>query len=339
MADLELPPYTVREFEPGDEHAILATFNRVFAEIDPSFTPRSLEAWRWMYLANPSGWRIWLAVSDVDGRVISQYAGVRQRMLLEGRPAHFSQAIDSMTDPAFRRGLKRPGFFVITGYPYAANYGGPPPDGDVVMWGLPVPAAWRMGKAFLGYEVVRVQNKLVLDLERARLEAAPGVAIEEVRRFPDGVRELTDAAGAVHGAVAVRDAAQLDWRFSDHPEKRYALALARVRGRLAGYAVYRAGTYDGERDGLVCDWLVPEGEGAAAAGLRAWLVERARADAVLRLTAVFPDTVPEWQAFQRAGFRVRPTRYFPVARNYVAPYRMPWLHRHWYYTLGDSDLC
>ena len=46
----------------------------------------------------------------------------------------------------------------------------------------------------------------------------------------------------------------------------------------------------------------------------------------------------EWLPFQVAGFRVEPTRYFPVGRNYLPKYRMPWLHRNWYYTLGDSDL-
>jgi hypothetical protein len=336
----ELPEYTVREYQPGDEQAILDTFNRSFADVDPTFEPRSMELWRWLYLANPSGWRIYIAITD-DGRVISQYAGIRQRMLLEGQPAYFSQAIDSMTDPAFRRGLKKPGFFVITGYPYAANYGGPPPDGDVIMWGLPVPAAWRMGARFLKYEVVRTQNKLVADPAKLVHAAAPGVDVEEVERFPEDVELLTTHAASEHGAIAIRDKAQLDWRFPDHPERDYRIALARTNGEPAGFTVYRLGGYDGDEDALVCDWLVPGGtgsEGPVGAALLAWLAERARADSAERLTAVFPDTAAEWLSFQRAGFRVRPTRYFPVGRNYVPKYRMPWLHKHWYYTLGDSDL-
>ena len=337
MSSAEVPPYTVREYLPGDEHAILETFNRVFAEMDPGFTPRSMETWRWLYLKNPSGWRIYIAITD-DGQVISQYAGVRQRMWLEGQPAYFSQAIDSMTDPAFRRGLKRPGFFVLTGYPYAANYGGPPPDHDVIMWGLPLPAAWRMGKNFLDYEFVRTQGKLVAELERVSLPAVPGVELEECERFPEEIVSLSDRAKEEHGAIAVRDKAQLDWRFPDNPNHDYAIALARVDGELAGYAVYRTGVYDREETGLCCDWLVPGGNEAAGQALRAWLLGRARADGAAKLTAVFPDTAREWLEFQRAGFRVEPTTYFPVGRNYVPKYRMPWLYRNWYYTLGDSDI-
>ena len=51
----ELPPYTIREYEAGDEVAILDTFNRVFSGIDPNFVPRTLAQWRWCYLDNPSG--------------------------------------------------------------------------------------------------------------------------------------------------------------------------------------------------------------------------------------------------------------------------------------------
>ncbi len=200
----ELPPYEIREYRPGDEHAILETFNRCFAEVDPTFQPRSLEDWRWTYLENPSGWRIYLAVTE-DGRVISQYAGMGQRVLLNGEPAKFSQAVDSMTDPAFRRGLKKPGFFVLTGYPYAENYGGPPPDGDVVMWGLPVPPAWRIGKTYLDYELIRNQNKWVLERDRFRPPASDGREVAEVTEFPDDVEALFAAFAEGRGAIGVRD--------------------------------------------------------------------------------------------------------------------------------------
>ena len=71
----EIPPYTVREYRAGDEHAILETFNRVFARVDPTFRPRSLETWRWLYDRNPSGRRIYLCLSG-DGCVLAQYAGL-----------------------------------------------------------------------------------------------------------------------------------------------------------------------------------------------------------------------------------------------------------------------
>jgi len=37
----EAVDFLVRPYQPGDEGAILPSFNRVFAAIDPTFTPRS----------------------------------------------------------------------------------------------------------------------------------------------------------------------------------------------------------------------------------------------------------------------------------------------------------
>ena len=48
------------------------------------------------------------------------------------------------------------------------------------MWGLPVPPAWRVGKTYLDYELVRTQLKLVADPARLVLGDASGVDIEEV---------------------------------------------------------------------------------------------------------------------------------------------------------------
>ncbi|MDF1799004.1 MAG: GNAT family N-acetyltransferase [Planctomycetota bacterium] len=345
----EVPPYTIREYQPGDEEAILETFNRVFSGVDPNFVPRTMREWRWTYLDNPSGWRISLAVTE-DGRVISQYAGIAQRMLLDGEPAHFSQAVDSMTDPTFRRGLKRPGFFVLTGYPYAEGYGGAPPDKDTVMWGLPVPPAWRIGKQYLKYELVRTQLKLCVAPAALVLPGvgSHGVVVEELepeRGFPEDVGELFAAHAQRHGAMAVRDKAQLDWRYTQRPGYRYRIASARRGGTLVGLTIQRVGGFDGRQDSLVCDWMVgpPVAAGSpfdlgAAVELLAWHKARAIEDGAEQLTALFPDTAPEWLAFQEVGFRAADSSYFLVGRNYVKQYDMRWLRRHWYYTLGDTDL-
>jgi len=341
-----VPPYTIREYQPGDEEAILETFNRVFSGVDPNFVPRTLEEWRWTYTDNPSGWRISLAVTD-DGQVISQYAGIAQRMLLDGEPAHFSQAVDSMTDPAFRGGLKRPGFFVLTGYPYAEGYGGPPPDKDTVMWGLPVPPAWRIGNLYLKYELIRTHLKLIADPDALELPGLGqhGVDIEELTEFPEDAEELFLEHAARHGAMAVRDKQQLDWRYTQRPGYDYHIAAARRRGRLVGLTIQRAGSFDGAPGSLVCDWIcgkptdaiAPFDRGAALEML-AWHKHRAIAGGAGPLTALFPDTAPEWIGFQEVGFRARDTSYFLVGRNYVKQYDMRWLRRHWYYTLGDTDL-
>ena len=330
---------TIRPYRPGDEARILATFNRVFAAVDPGFVPRDLATWRWLYERNPSGARIWLACDEGD-HVVSQYAGLGQRMWVEGQRANFSQSVDSMTDLGRRAGLKRPGIFVQTCRAYVERHGGDAPDRDVVMWGLPVPAAWRIGQAYLGYGMVRTQLELAAAPDEVRPAARAGRSAEiaEVEDFPQDADALSERLGRERGALAVRDRAQLAWRFTQHPLHDYRVASARSRGELVGIAVCRPGSFDGREGLLVADWVVPADEPAAAAGLLDWLVQCARASDAAALQAIFPETAPEWLAFQRAGFRARGTQYVLAGRSYARRIDFPWLRRNWYYTLGDTDL-
>ena len=55
-------------------------------------------------------------------------------------------------------------------------------------------------------------------------------------------------------------------------------------------------------------------------------------------TPAFAETSPEWLALQRLGFRVHSSRYFLVAWSFSARHDLAWMRRHWYYTLGDTDL-
>ncbi len=330
--------FILREYRSGDEVKILATFNRVFAAVDPTFRPRSLEFWRWQFLENPSGALVLLAVTP-EGNVVGQLANVLQRVALDGKRATFSQAVDSMSDPSFRPGLRRTSLQALLGNRYAETYAGPDLGQHALLWGAPVPAAWRIGKSLIRYEVIRTQQKLVCDPRDVRARGDDAVVLEETDSFPEDVALLFERCARERRAIAVRDRPQLDWRFTRHPERDYRIALARRAGELAGFAVFQSGSFDGEEDaGLVCDWLVPREEQAAARALLGWLAETGRSASVARLVGIVPDTSSDWTFFQRAGFRVAPTRYTIVGRQCVRGYDMRWMHRHWYYTLGDTDL-
>ncbi len=331
--DIEIRPY-----RPGDEQRILETFNRCFSDVDPNFEPRTLESWRWQYLKNPSGWRIMLALAP-DGAVVSQYAGVGQRVAIGDRRVSFSQAVDSMTDPAYRRGLKAPGFFVLTGRPYAELYGGRGEGQDLVMWGLPVPSAWRIGAKYLDYELVCNVNRLELDAERFGQVAAPGgVHIEPFEAFDEGFDDLFEGWREGRAAIQVRDAAHLRWRYDACPTQTYTRLRAVRDGATVGYLVVRPGAFDHLDGLLLCDHLTAHGDEEALLALLHAAVELARAGGHERILGMLPDAIPEYLTLQRAGFRVRTTSYFLVGRPYGRRYDMRWLYENWYYTLGDTDL-
>lgn len=329
--------YTVREYQPGDEHSILTAFNRVFAAIDPTFVPRTLEEWRWRNLLNPAGWRIFVATTP-DGEIVAQQAGLPVRLLHEGEPVIWNQIVDSFADPRHGRSLKRPGLFVICAKPFGDYYGGRPPK-DQIMYGMPVRRAYRIGQRFLGYQTVREQLALEADVARAGRCAGGGVAIEEVTRFPEAMAELFERARAPHGAIAVRDAAFLNWRFADRPNHRYRMALARTpAGRLAGYAVAAVGDFDLTHSGLVVDWLVDPACPEAGSALRGWLGDWARGAGTDRVRALFPETCADFAAFQQEGYRVTETSYITAAGSYTRAFHTLALYWGWYYTLAEFDL-
>jgi hypothetical protein len=330
------PSFQVRAFRAGDEHAILAAFNRIFAQVDPTFRPRTLEEWRWQYQRNPSGTRIFLCVTD-EGRVLAQYAGIPQRVLLDGEPSFFSQSVDSMADPEFRR-LAREPLFVQAGRAYDACFGGAGPAKDTLMWGLPVPVAYRIGKRALKYELVRQLHKLVAPL------ASPGarearVEVRELAAIPPETDALFARFARERAGLAVRDRAQWRWRYDENPHHRYRIGAAWRAAELVGLAVFRHGFFDRGEDGLLVDWMVPAGDDETRSALLAWARARACEAGCANLVALFPDTAPEWLAFQEAGFRVHATRYFLVAWSFSARHDLAWMRQHWYYTLGDTDLC
>ncbi|NOT31855.1 MAG: hypothetical protein HOP15_15525 [Planctomycetes bacterium] len=334
MFPADLPTLLVRPYEPADEAGVLAAMARAYGR-----APTPAE-WRWEMQGNPSGAFAWLAL-DETARVVGLVAARGARMLFEGEPVLFALVVSALADPQRRRGLRNPGVHVRTLQAFAEAVGGPAPERVPIVWGMPVPETWRIANKLLKLEAVRTQLVLSTPLARLVLAAAPGVEVEEVQHFPDAVDGLFARCAAGRGALAVRDRAQLAWRFGARPGVSYAQALARRGTELVGAAVFRPGDLDGERGvGLVCDWLVLRDDAGATSALLAWLAARARDAGVETLHAFAPETAPEWRDFQSSGFHARRLRknYFLAARSFQKRTSMRWLYDNWYYTLGDTHV-
>ncbi len=325
--------YEIREFRPGDEGALLAAFNRIFADADPSFRPRTRAEWDWAFRDNPAGFRIWLAFWE--GQVVAQYAALPCRVWIDGRESTFAQIVDSMVDPEHRAGLKRPGLFVRTAWPFFDEYGAP--GRDVVHYGWPIEPAWRVGKTFLNYEVVRTQLFLARAADAGPAEMPEGV--ERIERFDHSVRALYERCVPELGASTIRDPHFMNWRYVDNPYHEYvALGVPDGAGGWRGVAVHRHADWVERGMGVVVDWLVPSGDVEAGALLLEALVRRSRATGSSVTTMIMPEWSPWFERIQEQGFHVRPSGYFMVARNFERKYDMLWLRDHWWYQIGDTDL-
>jgi len=326
------PKYTIRPFQPGDEPGIIATFNAAFGENDPNFVPRTREEWDWAFARNPAGQRIWVAESE--GVIAAQCAALPYRVLIDGKPSSFTQGVDSMVHPDHRRGLRRPGLYVETARPFFEQFGGL--GGDILHYGWPVEPAWRIGRTFLGYEIVRTQTIHFCE---------PGAGTHEIPREVVRLSRFDEDVGALYrrcqtqwGASVVRDPAYLNWRFVEKPRVRYHLFGVRGAGGLSGYAIYRRAEWPVPGTALVMDWLVPAEEPEVGELLREALLAQARADGARVVLAVFPDWTPWNLRFQEWGWRVHSSDYLLIGIIQDPRYDTWWLREHWWYQLAELDV-
>ncbi|MBL9078854.1 MAG: hypothetical protein JNL08_15215 [Planctomycetes bacterium] len=334
------PDLTIRPYRPGDEHGILATFNLVFREVcGGGYVDRTLEQWRWQYLDNPMGHRMSLAVAP-DGTVVSQYAGVPVLADTPFGEQRFIHCVDSMSHPAWRAGLKRPGVFVITGLPFSAHSRR---IGDAVLYGFPVDAAFRIGSRYLEYHFLRDIDFLIRDA-KAPPPPAGELTLAKVDTVPPDVGSLYERVRHEKRLLLRRDYRYLTWRYVQNPNRAdYELWTARERsGALRGLCVWKPGGGLVPDHATVADWLAREDDVAAHDALLHAVARGTAAAGKQGAVAVFPEWSAEWRAFEARGFVKTPSANW-LQRRLVylltgSPLTADVLQRDWWYALGDSDL-
>ena len=331
---------TIRPYQAGDEQKILETFNLVFREVcGPDYVDRTLQQWRWAYPDNPAGSRISLAVAD-DGTIASQYAGMPMLYDTEWGEHRLIHCVDSMTHPGWRQGLKAKSLFVETCMPFWDHC---KEIGDALFYGFPVDAAYRIGKRYLKYEMMRVIDYLIRDQSLPPLPTVAGVEVARAEVVPVDLGELYAEVRGDKRFLLRRDAAYIGWRYYDNPASAdYEVWTARRSGRLCGLMVLKPGSGLAPESATIADWAVPEGDVGANDALLAKAVQRQHDEGKVRLLTVFPPWSKEYQHLLTRGFVDTPSANWMQRRlihNICIPeVTAEFLAENWWYTLGDSDL-
>ncbi|HZN40694.1 MAG TPA: hypothetical protein VFD82_17955 [Planctomycetota bacterium] len=330
----------IRPYRPGDESAILATFNHVFREVcGPSYRDRTLQRWQWAYLQNPVGHRISLAIAK-DGTVASQYAGIPMLVDTPFGEQRFVHCVDSMTHPGWRSGLRNRSLFVETCLPFWDHS---IRIGDALFYGFPVDAAYRIGQRYLKYVLMCNIDYLIRDRELAPLQPPANVAVERVAAVPPDVGVLYEQVRSEKRCLVRRDHRYLQWRYVENPERAdYELWTARDGRRLVGLLVLKPDQGLAPESATIADWLAREQDAAAIDALLAVATARQHERGQKRVLAVFPQWSAEWRALQTRGFEPVPSSTWMQRRlvhNICIPAITPeFLANEWWFTLGDSDL-
>lgn len=335
LARLKPAGWAPRLYREGDEAGILPLYPLAFQGLE-----RSEAYWDWKFRQNPEGSQIVVA-EDGAGRIVGQIAAVPARVHAEGREATFFQVVDLMVDPRLRRGLRKAGMYITM---MATLIGeGTGPGRAALLYGFPNQDSDRVTQEVFGWanlhQVTRVVRRLAAEPRAPGRLARSRYAVHPLERFEGVADRLWDRCGPHLPLATIRDARYLTWRYLRCPHVRYDphMVWDRWRNRPAGLSVLRMG-WEGQRLCAIVEWLVPRGESAPASVLLAHAEAEARRAGMAEIAAWFPPDSPEQRWFTAQGYTAEPTRYPLLAGAYAPDLSLDRVARHWYYTMGDTDV-
>ncbi len=308
----------IRPWRPGDEIAIIALFETVFARpMTPAF-------WRWRFLDHPAGGPLIMLAWDGD-RLAGHYAASHAPLSVEGEALAAALSMTTMTHPDYRgRGL----FEALGG----ALYEQLSAQGFAAVWGFPNTMSHLPFRGKLGWFDVCDVATMTLDLTQRAAPAADrrGVTLAQ-----------TDARfGALSARLArqtpiggLRDAPTLAWRIDRNPVNRYRLFALEDGDEIAGYAVPKA--YGAAAADLV--ELRADGDAAGKLLLEA-VIATIASEGVRHLHAWRLPHDAQRLVFERAGFAAgAPVTYFG-GRTFGSRCAALDDLRRWRLSMLDSDI-
>lgn len=332
----------IRPYQAGDEVGILALFNEVFSDGNPSFTSRTLTHWNWQFRDNPLSHHTYVAVED-GGRIVGNYTAIPGSWLLDGVPFIGSQAVDTCVSKEHRSVLKREGVFLTLARTWFDRFG--QPDADRIVYGFPNPIAYRIGTKQLDYRPVHTPVvSLVRDFDEPWVDYLGGMGadrmtVRELTAIPTEVDALFAKMAAPLRLVARRDASYLAWRYLRCPSFRYRLLAAYSKDdeALRGLLFLRTEWFDKPLAPLV-DWVIDGTDQHAFAALTQAAARLARENGKTRLESWVPPWSAHWNTLRTIGFAPDPSRFNLCIRVFGPNFDEAWARDHWFFTMGDSDV-
>ena len=338
-------------YTPEDRRAVEALYRRVFGN---DSADASRLRWDWQYRLNPNNPGgtpvIWIAREGPT--IVGQYATMPVRLQVHGRELDASWGMDVMVAPERQRQGMGEVLFRTWDKNVGASLGLGLSDSShrlfrKLRWPEPGPvpclvkpltrrALKRPGwPEPLNMVVSVVTLPIVKVVARARpLRAEMAIA----RRFPPGFTALWEQVAPKFEFAVRRDAPYLNWKYSDTPHVRYALAALSRAGALQGYVVYRHVQEARGRATVLVDWLVDPDDEAGMKTLLRWVDREARAADSDKIRAFCLHDGYRRQLKRSGYFQVKSTMEFTAKVNGLdLPPGFYDDTSRWHVTLGDSD--
>ncbi len=337
-------------------------YRRVFG---PDAADANRLRWDWQYLHNPNNAghspEIWVAREGET--VVGQYATMPVRLHVAGRDVCASWGMDVMVAPERQRqGLGEVLFRTWDEHVGASLGLGLSESSHRLFKKLswpdvgPVPCLVKpltrraLRRPSWPMPLNRFVSALTLPFVRLVSRSRPIEGqIERIRRFDDGFTALWQTIAPKFDFAVERDAAYLNWKYTEPPHIRYNIVALRGAAPAPpesprsssmprGYAVYRHVQEPRGRVTLFVDYLADPDDHEAFLSLLRWVDSEAR-EADSDKIRVFAMHAGFRRALKKSGyFQVKSTMEFVAKIN--AADVCPDFYEHkdrWHVTLGDSD--
>ncbi|WP_277679955.1 GNAT family N-acetyltransferase [Gracilibacillus dipsosauri] len=242
---------TIRMYTQGDEIQIQQLYTKVFHK------ERSNEMWKWKFLNHPTNVNPFILVFEEEGKILGHISLWVANAYINGEQSYIGLRIDTMVDPDARgKGIyrklneslleeaKEHGIMFLYGFPaekakeiLLATTNGIHVT-DVTRY-MMVVNPQPLGEAILPFLKLFRFMTGVMKRKIKPVKLPHGFQIEKVTHCNKQFDQLASDLKSFRPIMLKRDAAYLNWRYFEHPEKEYEILVLKKDGALKGYIVVK----------------------------------------------------------------------------------------------------
>jgi GNAT superfamily N-acetyltransferase len=347
----------VARYKKSDRDAVFALLRA--AHSHPA-DDRLIRQWDWKYDANPFNQEAepYVLLLREGSRLIGMLGTLPLRVLLDGKEHWVSHSCDWLLHPDYRRGglgrqliaqhgADKPVRFSWQNELSHRSLRHRAPGSYATIFPLVKPLDFtHVLRQVTGSDLLsRCAASVAATADRLtrprRRTAVADVRLAQVDTFDERFDGLARRTRQDYGAMLVRDAGYLNWRFTRRPDTTYTVLVATRASDLVGYVVLRsAPDQAGVRWGYLVDFLVEQRSRPLFALLLESAVECLQRQGVKGISCrALP---PYRRVLYRYGFYPMlwgPRQYFHISINLSDPtVRVLQDVRAWHLTMGDGDL-
>jgi GNAT superfamily N-acetyltransferase len=375
-----MPPITIRATQPEDFPAIAELGkDNLETKWDEPFL-------KWKYLQNPVN-PFYGVVAEADGKVLGCYGNIPVLIKAGAEVVTGAQAVDLAVAPEARRHglfvkmaqqtyqqMDKDGVWLDYAFPNPASQAGFVTRLNWTPVGLAPryikiidPKAITVSKGLSGLAAQALARGLAKLPVHASWHSkrppaeAPGIEVHPADSFDPRADRLWEQAAADFPLTVRRDAAYLNWRYVDNPQKQYQILLAeRGSGNanppdLAGYCVLSFKDRTSQSAAALAELLLAPGETSAGLALLAQATAQAQEAGCAQIWCwmlpqhTFYTCLLRLSGFHHLSSRNRTiARLFPGFLSSTTPFIIrlnpgfqssidPTRLGNWYVTMGDHD--